>query len=334
MARDDRVLRLVDDAYIQDLARAVAGELGGQVGVAPRVFLRKLVADVLDRVAEFADFDPRQHYKLTLSGTELTETERNAAAFQPRTADDIELTCDGVTGKPVTGPWHREPPPELAHNLVATLGWTTLRPLQREAIEPVLRGDDALLLAPTAGGKTEAAALPHAHPDGGRGWTGLSVLYLCPLKALLNNLLPRLEVYGGWSGRRVALWHGDTPASRRKSILHRPAGPAADDAGIAGVHARQPERRPPSALPRPARGHRGRGPRVRRRRPGLAPPRRPRAPVARRRPTVAAHRPVCHGRESRSPACTGSRARAGKERDMASLQPCHQPMPFAKHACN
>ena len=83
--------RLVDDAYIADLAAAVAGELGGQVGVAPRVFLRKLVADVLDRVAEFDDFDPRQHYKLTLSPTELTATERNAAAFRPATADDVEL---------------------------------------------------------------------------------------------------------------------------------------------------------------------------------------------------------------------------------------------------
>jgi hypothetical protein len=38
----------VDDAYVAG-ARAVAGELGGQVGVAPQVFLRKLVADVLDR---------------------------------------------------------------------------------------------------------------------------------------------------------------------------------------------------------------------------------------------------------------------------------------------
>ena len=67
----------------RDLAAAVAGELGGQVGVAPRVFLRKLVADVLDRIAEFADFDPRLHYKLTLSPDELTATERNAAAFRP-----------------------------------------------------------------------------------------------------------------------------------------------------------------------------------------------------------------------------------------------------------
>jgi ATP-dependent helicase Lhr and Lhr-like helicase len=112
--------------------------------------------------------------------------------------------------------------PSLAHNLVSTLGWTTLRPLQREAIEPVLRGDDALLLAPTAGGKTEAASFPIFTRMSAEGWTGLSVLYLCPLKALLNNLLPRLEVYGGWSGRRVALWHGDTQASRRKAMLTDP----------------------------------------------------------------------------------------------------------------
>jgi hypothetical protein len=83
----DRVTRLVDDGYIDDLAKAVTGGLGGQVGVAPRIFLRKLVADVLDRVDEFADFDPRQHYALTLSSAELTEVERNSAAG----AGDVEL---------------------------------------------------------------------------------------------------------------------------------------------------------------------------------------------------------------------------------------------------
>jgi ATP-dependent helicase Lhr and Lhr-like helicase len=113
-------------------------------------------------------------------------------------------------------------PPSLAYHLVNTLGWTTLRPLQRAALDPVLRGDDALLLAPTAGGKTEAAVFPILTRMQTEDWTGLSVLYLCPLKALLNNLLPRLELYGGWAGRRVALWHGDTPASRRKSILADP----------------------------------------------------------------------------------------------------------------
>ena len=87
----DRISRLVDDGYVEALARAVAGQLGGQAGVAPRVFLRKLVADVLDRVAEFPDFDPRQHYQLTIAGTELTDVERNAAARGPASADEVEL---------------------------------------------------------------------------------------------------------------------------------------------------------------------------------------------------------------------------------------------------
>jgi hypothetical protein len=92
----DRIQRLVDDAYVTELAAAVTGELGGHAGIAPRVFLRKLVADVLDRVAEFDDFDPRRHYKLTLAPTDLTDTERNAAASRsglgsPGSADDVEL---------------------------------------------------------------------------------------------------------------------------------------------------------------------------------------------------------------------------------------------------
>ncbi len=88
---EDRVARLIDDGYVADLARAVSGELGGQAGIAPRVFLRKLIADVLDRVAEFPDFDPRQHYKPTLMATELTDVERNATAFRAVSADEVEL---------------------------------------------------------------------------------------------------------------------------------------------------------------------------------------------------------------------------------------------------
>lgn len=83
-----RVEQQVDDAYLMELATAVTGGLGGKVGVAPRVFLRKLVADVLDRVDEFEDFDPRKHYALTITDGELTEVERNAAAAR---ADDIDL---------------------------------------------------------------------------------------------------------------------------------------------------------------------------------------------------------------------------------------------------
>jgi ATP-dependent Lhr-like helicase len=66
--------------------------------------------------------------------------------------------------------------PTLAYHVVNTLGWTTLRPLQRDALAPVLRGDDALLLAPTAGGKTEAAAFPVLSRIAAEGWTGLTVI--------------------------------------------------------------------------------------------------------------------------------------------------------------
>jgi hypothetical protein len=85
----DRVGSLADDAYVADLARAVGGALGGKVGVAPRLYLKKLVGDVLDRIDQFDDFDPRQDYKLTVSNNELSDVERNAAAG--RSADDIEL---------------------------------------------------------------------------------------------------------------------------------------------------------------------------------------------------------------------------------------------------
>ncbi|MFD7836974.1 BREX system ATP-binding protein BrxD [Streptomyces sp. NPDC059761] len=88
-AAPDRVKTVVDDAYVADLARAVGGALGGKVGVAPRLFLKKLVGDVLDRVDQFDDFDPRQHYRLTVMDNELTDVERNLAAAA--SAGDIDL---------------------------------------------------------------------------------------------------------------------------------------------------------------------------------------------------------------------------------------------------
>ena len=83
-----RIEELVDDAYLVELAGAVAGRLGGKVGVAPRLFLKKLVGDVLDRVDQFDDFDPRRDYPLTIASAEMSELERNAAA---KSADDVEL---------------------------------------------------------------------------------------------------------------------------------------------------------------------------------------------------------------------------------------------------
>lgn len=85
----DRIMSAAGDDYVEQLARAVTGGLGGKVGIAPRIFLKKLVADVLDRIDQYPDFDPRLHYSLTLSPSELNEVERASAAAAG--VDDIEL---------------------------------------------------------------------------------------------------------------------------------------------------------------------------------------------------------------------------------------------------
>jgi hypothetical protein len=85
----DRLRAFADDAYVSDLARATTGKLGGNVGIAPRIFLKKLVADVLDRIDQFPDFNPREHYALTISDSELQEIERSA--MPAKSVDDIKL---------------------------------------------------------------------------------------------------------------------------------------------------------------------------------------------------------------------------------------------------
>ncbi|KQP66915.1 DEAD/DEAH box helicase [Nocardioides sp. Leaf285] len=113
--------------------------------------------------------------------------------------------------------------PAIEYHVVNSLGWPGLRPLQAAAVAPVRAGDDCVLLAPTAGGKTEAATFPLLSRMTADGWSGTSVLYVTPLRALLNNLLPRLHSYTEWIGRTTALWHGDVgPSERRRILAERP----------------------------------------------------------------------------------------------------------------
>ncbi len=108
--------------------------------------------------------------------------------------------------------------PALQHHIVNSLGWRSLRPFQDAVIPRILAGEHLVVLAPTAGGKTEAAFLPVLSRMLSEDWQGLSVLYLCPIKALLNNLEFRLARYCGLVGRRAALWHGDVGAGARKRM--------------------------------------------------------------------------------------------------------------------
>lgn len=109
--------------------------------------------------------------------------------------------------------------PSLQYHVVNSLGWSALRPAQLAAIAPIHAGSHCLVLAPTAGGKTEAAAIPILSRMLKEAWPATSVLYVCPIKALLNNLEPRLSHYAGLVGRRVGVWHGDIAQSTKNRAV-------------------------------------------------------------------------------------------------------------------
>jgi len=92
-----RVVATVNDEIVRSVAKGVAGQLGGKVGIAPRIFLKRLVG-LLDQVEEHADFDPRTHFKLVVSATEMTEEER-AAAGQSSPLDGIKLEGLGLPSR-------------------------------------------------------------------------------------------------------------------------------------------------------------------------------------------------------------------------------------------
>ena len=85
----ERLLRLADDSLIEALAHGVSGSLGGKTGIAPRIFLKKLVADILDRIELHESFDPRKDYRLTIRQDELSTEERNM--MPASSVEDIRL---------------------------------------------------------------------------------------------------------------------------------------------------------------------------------------------------------------------------------------------------
>lgn len=111
----------------------------------------------------------------------------------------------------------------IEYHIVNSMGWPGLRPLQAAAVKPVRSGIDCVLVAPTAGGKTEAAIFPLLSEMVEGNWSGTTILYVTPLRALLNNLHPRVSAYCSWLGRTAGLWHGDVGQSdRRRMLADRP----------------------------------------------------------------------------------------------------------------
>ncbi|HWW46857.1 MAG TPA: DEAD/DEAH box helicase [Xanthobacteraceae bacterium] len=103
--------------------------------------------------------------------------------------------------------------------------WEELRDVQDRAIGAILDGDcDVLITASTAAGKTEAAFLPILTSVADRPDRGFSVLYVSPLKALINDQFRRLDQLCERLGIDAVRWHGDAPQSAKQRARRNPLG--------------------------------------------------------------------------------------------------------------
>ena len=103
--------------------------------------------------------------------------------------------------------------------------WKELRHLQVEAIQAVMNSTkDILITTGTASGKTEAAFLPVISLISHSPMGSVKVLYVGPLKALINDQFRRLEPLCEQGGISIHRWHGDVAANKKSNLIDNPGG--------------------------------------------------------------------------------------------------------------
>ncbi|MDP9018064.1 MAG: DEAD/DEAH box helicase, partial [Candidatus Eremiobacteraeota bacterium] len=100
--------------------------------------------------------------------------------------------------------------------------WNEWTPIQAKAIPQILDGYGALIVAPTASGKTEAAILPMISEIARAKLPPVALLYISPLRALINDQTRRAQMLLEENGLEVGWWHSDLGPSARKKMLHSP----------------------------------------------------------------------------------------------------------------
>ena len=111
----------------------------------------------------------------------------------------------------------------LENYLGNRLNWTELTPIQKCTI-PVLKDkNDTLIISPTASGKTEAALIPIFDDIIRNNIQPMSVLYVSPLKALINDMYDRIEKWCEYFYLEITKWHGDVNHPRKNAFIKNPS---------------------------------------------------------------------------------------------------------------
>lgn len=111
---------------------------------------------------------------------------------------------------------------KVQHGIKDKLKWNSLTPIQEETIPCILNGDNCILIAQTAGGKTEAAFLPIISEIYEKKIDPISVIYISPIRALLNNQELRLKKLGEMVNISAFKWHGEVNYGSKKKFNIEP----------------------------------------------------------------------------------------------------------------
>ncbi|MFD2706795.1 DEAD/DEAH box helicase [Salibacterium lacus] len=103
--------------------------------------------------------------------------------------------------------------------------WTNFYPVQDKTIPVVMNSDkDVIISSGTASGKTEAAFFPAISLVEREAVEQLKIIYISPLKALINNQFERIEKLCEDSYIPIHRWHGDVSQSQKRKMTKKPAG--------------------------------------------------------------------------------------------------------------
>ena len=117
--------------------------------------------------------------------------------------------------------------PDFIKEYIYAQGWSELREIQLAAADVIFNTDDNLLLSSsTASGKTEAAFFPIISDivEDPSHKKSVDVLYIAPLKSLINDQFVRLYDLLESTGIALTHWHGDVGASHKSKLLKSPEG--------------------------------------------------------------------------------------------------------------